>query len=89
MDREVSLHQLYNIQSEIKILYKGKVGPTNLLLQILHLSTCNRAADSRNGPRAWSNIFHSASLMDSLVLAHWSSLATFAAMFEPADLKEI
>jgi hypothetical protein len=31
MDIDVSQDQLYNVQNEIKILYKAKVGPTHFL----------------------------------------------------------
>ncbi len=36
MDQDMSLGQLYKIQTEIKILYKAKVGPTHFLRHYLN-----------------------------------------------------
>ncbi len=35
MDQDMSLGQLYDVQNEIKILYKAKVGPTHFLEQYI------------------------------------------------------
>ncbi len=44
MDLDVSRGQLYDVENEIKILYKANVGPTHLLQKILQkcVSTLNR-----------------------------------------------
>ena len=36
MDQDMSLGQLYDVQNEIKILYKAKVGPTHFLRHYLN-----------------------------------------------------
>ena len=36
MDQDVSLGQLYDVQNEINILYKAKVGPTHFLRHRLY-----------------------------------------------------